>query len=175
MSEPARQELFRREALEHHSGARGEEGSLLELAPVWSRRTYWLLIAALVESTLLWSAAFVATHNEVTAPASFGLYAIIALTALAMGLRNATVRQLKIPDITTTVLTLTLAGLAADSTLGGGANVNWGRRIASVAAIFVGAVAGAFLVLSWGLAPPLLLAGALILASTLLCYVRLPS
>jgi hypothetical protein len=33
------------------------------------------------------------------------LYAAIGLTAIAMGLRNATVRRLKVPDLTTTVLT----------------------------------------------------------------------
>src|SRR3989454_10854979 len=43
------------------------------------------------------------------------LYSLIGLTAVAMGLRNATVRRLAVPDLTTTVLTLTLAGLGADS------------------------------------------------------------
>src|SRR5437879_7309675 len=44
---------------------------------------------------------------------------VIALTAVAMGLRNSVVRRLAIPDLTTTVLTLTIAGVAADSTLAG--------------------------------------------------------
>lgn len=43
----------------------------------------------------------------------------IALLALAMGLHNASVRKLAVPDMTTTVLTLTLTGLAADSSLAG--------------------------------------------------------
>jgi uncharacterized membrane protein YoaK (UPF0700 family) len=64
--------------------------------------------------------------------------AIIALTALAMGFRNATIRQLKVPDLTTTVLTLTLTGIAADTPLTGGANPNLVRRIGSVASIFAG-------------------------------------
>lgn len=135
----------------------------------------WLFTAAAIETVLLWLAALVALLCAVETPASFGLYAIIASTALAMGFRNATVRQLKIPDITTTVLTLTLTGLAADSTLGGGANANWGRRIASVAALFIGAAAGAAMTLQWHLAVPLLVAGALILLSTLVCALRLPS
>jgi uncharacterized membrane protein YoaK (UPF0700 family) len=45
---------------------------------------------------------------------------VVALLGLAMGLRNAVVRKLAIPDLTTTVLTLTLTGLAADSPLAGG-------------------------------------------------------
>src|SRR5229473_733390 len=46
---------------------------------------------------------------------SFQPFALIALTALAMGTRNAAVRKLAIPDLTTTVLTLTITGIAADS------------------------------------------------------------
>jgi hypothetical protein len=45
---------------------------------------------------------------------------VIGLTALAMGFRNATTRKLGVPDLTTTVLTLTITGLAADSSLAGG-------------------------------------------------------
>src|SRR5438552_17605458 len=60
------------------------------------------------------------------------MYGIIILTALAMGLRNATVRQLAVPDLTTTVLTLTITGLAADSSLGGDDNLRWQRRTAAV-------------------------------------------
>jgi len=40
---------------------------------------------------------------------------LIAFTGLAMGTRNAAVRKLAIPDLTTTVLTLTVTGIAADS------------------------------------------------------------
>jgi len=69
-------------------------------------------------------------------------FGIIALTALAMGTRNAAVRKLAVPDLTTTVLTLTITGLAADSSLAGGSDPRWGRRIASVLAMFAGAAAG---------------------------------
>ena len=97
------------------------------------------------------------------------LLVIIALTALAMGFRNATIRQLKVPDMTTTVLTLTLAGLAADSGLAGGSNPNWQRRIGSVLAILMGAVLGALLVMRTGLSVPLAIAGAVVLFGTLAC------
>jgi len=37
-----------------------------------------------------------------------------------MGIQNATARKLAVPDMTTTVLTLTITGTAADSSLAGG-------------------------------------------------------
>lgn len=71
---------------------------------------------------------------------------IIALLAFAMGIRNATVRRLKVADLTTTVLTMTLTGLAADSPLAGGDGKGSWRRAAAVASMLVGALAGALLV-----------------------------
>jgi hypothetical protein len=62
-------------------------------------------------------------------------------------LANAVARRLGIPDLTTTVLTLTLTGLAADSAPAGGEAPRPGRRILSVPAMCLGAVAGAELVL----------------------------
>jgi hypothetical protein len=53
--------------------------------------------------------------------------------------------------------------------MGGGANANWRRRVASVASIFVGALIGAKLVLSFGLVVPLILAGTLGLVGTWAC------
>jgi len=72
--------------------------------------------------------------------------ALIALTALAMGTRNAAVRKLAIPDLTTTVLTLTLTAIAADSSLANGNNVRLPRRIGAVLAMFSGAALGAVLI-----------------------------
>ena len=130
----------------------------------------WLTWSAGTEAVLLWTAAAVATgYDRSHQTGGIIVDTIIVLTGLAMGFRNATIRQLKIPDVTTTVLTLTLTGLAADSTLAGGSNPNWGRRVASVATMFVGAGIGALLVLGPGLALALLLAGALVLIATLLC------
>jgi uncharacterized membrane protein YoaK (UPF0700 family) len=74
------------------------------------------------------------------------LYAAIVLTGVAMGIRNAVVRKLAVPDLTTTVLTLTLTGLAADSPLAGSKGPRWGRRIASILCMFAGAAVGAWLV-----------------------------
>ncbi|SFG49450.1 Protein of unknown function [Novosphingobium sp. CF614] len=128
------------------------------------------MVAALIEAVLLWIAAGVSLGFEIAAQApETRLFSIIALTAVAMGFRNATIRQLKIPDLTTTVLTLTLTGLAADSSLAGGTNPNWSRRIGSVVAIFLGAALGAVLVMRSGLTLPLILAGVLVLAGTIAC------
>jgi uncharacterized membrane protein YoaK (UPF0700 family) len=89
-------------------------------------------------------------------------YALIALLALAMGVQNATARRLAVADLTTTVLTLTLTGIASDSRLGGGSGANTARRILAVAAMLVGATAGALLVLQLRPVAPLVLAAALL-------------
>jgi uncharacterized membrane protein YoaK (UPF0700 family) len=86
--------------------------------------------------------------------------ALIALTALAMGTRNAAVRKLGIPDLTTTVLTLTLTGIAADSSLANGNNVRLARRIGAVVAMFSGAALGA-VVIRYSIAAALGLAAAI--------------
>jgi len=86
------------------------------------------------------------------------IFSIIALTAFAMGLRNSVVRRLAIPDLTTTVLTLTIAGLAADSSLAGGDNPRWQRRGSAILAILAGATAGASM-LRYSVAAPLLVCG----------------
>jgi uncharacterized membrane protein YoaK (UPF0700 family) len=84
-------------------------------------------------------------------------YGLIALLALAMGLQNAAARVLAVPDLTTTVLTLTLTGLAADSTLAGGTNPRAGRRLLATGAMLLGAAVGAFVVLYMGIGAALAL------------------
>lgn len=127
----------------------------------------WLTLAAGIEGGLLCLAAVIARGFDVARQLPEArLVAIIALTATAMGFRNATVRQLRVADLTTTVLTLTLTGLAADSTAGGGENPNWARRLASVLAIFLGAALGAVLFARGGLPLPLALSGLLVLFAT---------
>lgn len=105
---------------------------------------------------LLLETVLLATATTVAFVASHAVHALIALIALAMGLRNGTVRKLAVPDVTTTVLTLTLTGLASDSTLAGGTNPRAGRRLASVLAMLAGAFGGALLVQHTGLGWPLL-------------------
>jgi uncharacterized membrane protein YoaK (UPF0700 family) len=95
---------------------------------------------------LLCAAAVAAGGSEDLLRDPGRLYGLIVLTALAMGIRNAVVRKLAQHDLTTTVLTLTITGLAADSSLAGGSNPGWTRRASSVALMFGGAAAGAWLV-----------------------------
>ncbi|MFE5141716.1 YoaK family protein [Streptomyces fagopyri] len=131
-----------------------------------SRRS-WARVTLGVEALLVGGCAAVAF----AAPDATGTtYTLIAVTAFAMGLRNATVRKLGVPDLTTTVLTMTLTGLAADTAVGAGAGNRSPRRAASVAAMAVGALLGAWLVLRHGLGIPLLIAalvtGALAVAAS---------
>jgi uncharacterized membrane protein YoaK (UPF0700 family) len=80
---------------------------------------------------------------------------VIGLLALAMGVRNATVRRLGVPDLTTTVLTLTLTGLAADLRHLRANHSAALRRSCAVLAMLTGALAGALLLkvgLAWVLA-----------------------
>lgn len=138
-------------------------------------RRRWLLAIALIEAGLFFVAAWFAIgYNIQTLTPTSQLYAMIILTAVAMGLRNATVRRLAVPDLTTTVLTLTLTGIAADSSLAGGSNTRLGRRVASTLSIFAGGAIGAFLVYAVGLAPPLILTGVGILITTAF-YARHPA
>jgi uncharacterized membrane protein YoaK (UPF0700 family) len=98
-----------------------------------------LVVAALVVS-LLMSNPSAGTER----------YLLIVLLGFAMGVQNATSRRIAVPDATTTVLTLTLTGLAADSLLAGGTNPRPVRRLASVLCMFGGALVGAAIVLHVG-------------------------
>ena len=138
-------------------------GGRLGVAMSAARRR-WLLTIAVCEAGLLFVAAIVSI-GLATSPIQ--LYAVIVLMAVAMGLRNSTVRKLAVPDLTTTVLTLTLTGLAADSSIAGGENTRLWRRFGSVLAMFAGAVIGALLQ-KHGMALPLLLSGVSVLVVTLL-------
>ncbi|TWV44422.1 DUF1275 domain-containing protein [Streptomyces misionensis] len=129
-----------------------------------------MLTAATAVQTVLVAGAVLAVavgHGEVTGPVK---YALVVLLGLAMGLQNAVARRLGVPDLTTTVLTLTLTGLAADSAPAGGAAPRPGRRILSVLAMFLGALVGAVLLRHASLLLVLVLA--LVLLAAALVTVR---
>jgi len=121
-----------------------------------------------VETCLLAAAAVVAAVTTVH-PGNASAYALIVLMASAMGVRNAVVRSIAVPDLTTTVLTMTLTGFAAESRLAGGSGKGSLRRLIAVLAMLAGAVAGALLLKASAFAP-LGLAAVLALA-TWLVYV----
>lgn len=97
-------------------------------------------------------------------------YALIVPLGIAMGIQNSTARGLAVPDLTTTVLTLTLTGVAADSRLAGGVGGHPARRLMSVTAMFIGALIGALLVINVDLVLPLGLAAVLMAASALAAH-----
>jgi uncharacterized membrane protein YoaK (UPF0700 family) len=107
-------------------------------------RRRWVMITMLLELGLVAVAAVVAFGLPVS-DAGARRYVVIGLLAAALGLQNATVRRLAITDVTTTVLTMTLTGLAADSSLAGGRSPRAGRRVAAVVLMAAGALSGALL------------------------------
>jgi uncharacterized membrane protein YoaK (UPF0700 family) len=121
-----------------------------------------LLTATLVIETSLASFALAVTLVTV-ASALVGQYLIIATLSIAMGLQNATARRLAVPDLTTTVLTLTLTGFAAESGLAGGTNPRLGRRTIATVSMFLGAAIGALVLLRIGTSAVLALSLALLL------------
>jgi uncharacterized membrane protein YoaK (UPF0700 family) len=127
-----------------------------------------LLTAMCFESLLLLLGVACTVAPEFNA--SSVAYLVIVFTALAMGLRNAVVRKLGVPDLTTTVLTMTLTGLAADSRLAGGKGDRSGRRMLSIAAMCIGATTGAVLLGRVGLAAALSVAALAVAGLTLALY-----
>jgi uncharacterized membrane protein YoaK (UPF0700 family) len=119
-----------------------------------------LRVAIGIQTVLVAAAVIVAA----VAGGNFGTtarYSLIALLAAGMGIQNAAARKLAVPDLTTTVLTLT--GVASDSRLAGGTGARIGRRGLSVVSMLLGALIGGLLVLHVDDAAPLGLATALLL------------
>ena len=123
-------------------------------------RGHLLRDAAMVEVVLLPVASGLLV-GVVGTPGSALAAVVAALAAVALGLQNSVVRRLGVPDLTTTVLTMTLTGIAADVRSAGRPVLT--RRVLAVATMFLGALVGALLVLHtrllWALLPgPVLLA-----------------
>jgi uncharacterized membrane protein YoaK (UPF0700 family) len=112
-------------------------------------------------------AALVVAAADGDSPGRSVRYLLIALLAVAMGIQNAAARKLAVADLTTTVLTLTLTGIASDSRLAGGDGARIGRRGLAVISMLVGALAGGLLVLHVNDAAPLGLATALLVVVAL--------
>jgi uncharacterized membrane protein YoaK (UPF0700 family) len=128
-----------------------------------------LLAAALVIAAVSGGAG--ATHGTLHlagAPA-FGVAAadvLSAVLAVAMGIQNAAARALAVPDLTTTVLTMTLTGIGHDVRSGRRGHVTLTRRVLVVVTMLAGAIIGASLVLNVGAVIPLALAAALLALAT---------
>jgi len=98
-------------------------------------------------------------------------YALLVPLALGMGIQNAAAQRLAVPELTTTVLTKTLTGIASEGTAIGGQGAKLGRRAVAVAAMLLGAVAGGLLALEVSVAAALGVACAIIVAVTLTVHV----
>lgn len=103
-------------------------------------RAVLLRTAAAVEALLLAGAAVIAA-TRIADPLVTDV--TLAIAAIALGVQNATVRGLGVPDLTTTVLTLTLTGIAAD--LRKRDLRVAGRRALSVMSMLGGAMIGALI------------------------------
>ena len=97
-------------------------------------------------------------------------YTLIVLLAVAMGMQNAIARRLGVPDLTTTVLTFTLTGIAADSRWAGGRNPRRRRRIVATGTMFFGAAVGALLAFNVGVSAVLALTVALLGLNGVVAY-----
>ncbi len=116
-----------------------------------------LSVTAALQTFLLSAAVVLAVLSGNPAPAGYS-YGLIIVLGIAMGLQNATARKLAVPDLTTTVLTLTIVGISADSRLAGGSGSRAGRRLIAVAAMFVGALVGSLLIFHVSIVYPLVIA-----------------
>jgi uncharacterized membrane protein YoaK (UPF0700 family) len=128
-----------------------------------------LLIAMHAEVVFLClaaGAALIAGHEM----SSASRYLLIVVTAAAMGLRNAVVRKLAVPDLTTTVLTLTITGLAADSGPAGGAAPRQRRRMLSILIMGSGALVGTMLLRPLGIWVPLMVAALVVSGFAIYLY-----
>jgi uncharacterized membrane protein YoaK (UPF0700 family) len=93
----------------------------------------------------------------------FGLDLLTATIAFAMGAQAVAARRVGVPDVSTVVVTSTIAGLAADGPWTGN-RTGWlatHRRLAAVLSMGAGAVAGAFL-LRLTIAVPVALSAAIL-------------
>jgi uncharacterized membrane protein YoaK (UPF0700 family) len=132
---------------------------LADRFPAWLRTAFTIQAAVLAVVALLGGLG-VLTYT--------GHRALLTTAVLAacFGLQNATVRRIAAPDLTTTVLTLTLVGLAADSHLAGGSGARPHRRLGSVLAMLAGAATGALLLQITSPTVVIALAAALVIVAT---------
>jgi hypothetical protein len=124
-----------------------------------------LAVALIVAAAIGGPAAVHGTLHLATGTATFGtgiMDALAALLAVAMGIQNALARKLAVPDLTTTVLTMTLTGIGHDSRSGHRGHVTLSRRVLVVATMLAGGVVGAELVLNVGTIVPLAIATVLL-------------
>src|SRR5689334_1954307 len=75
-----------------------------------------LMTATAFQVVLLGASVVVAAASGAPVTARYR-YSLIVVLGISMGIQNATARKLAVPDLTTTILTLTITGMAADSAI----------------------------------------------------------
>lgn len=134
----------------------------------WQHRVTVLLTVA--AATL---AALTAMALAVDDHAGSALQIVMAaVTAAVMGSQAMVARAVAVADMTTVVVTSTLASLAGETWTRRGGGVLFNRRFGAIAMIFAGAVAGALL-LRWHIAVPFALSAVLTAGVALLGHLRL--
>ncbi len=101
-------------------------------------------------------------------------YILITLLGLTMGLQNTTARALAVPDLTTTVFTMSLTGLVADSTQSFNKK-SVIRRLIAIFTIFIGAFVGGIFAVHHNIVIPIAIAAALVLVALLVSQRQIPS
>jgi uncharacterized membrane protein YoaK (UPF0700 family) len=127
-------------------------------------RGFLLAVACLAQAVLVLAAAVLVSVADIDRRGT--RLALVGLLAVAMGGQNAVVRRLAVPDLTTTVLTLTVTGLVADSS----PTAVRTRRALALLAMLLGALGGGVLLRWVATAAPLWLAAGLLLACAGLAY-----
>jgi uncharacterized membrane protein YoaK (UPF0700 family) len=135
------------------------------------RRDLLLGVTAGIQAIIVAETVTMTALTPIPIPAGLR-YALIASLSLTMGAQNATARKLAVPDLTTTVLTLTITGIAADSPLAGATGAHAARRLISVIAMFLGALVGAVLVLRVQIVYPLVIALVILAAVAVIALAR---
>jgi uncharacterized membrane protein YoaK (UPF0700 family) len=142
-------------------------GRLGALSP--DHRGQMLRAAAAAQSGLFGVALIVALAASEPLTGS-ARYALLVPLAAGMGIQNAAAQRLAVPELTTTVLTRTLTGLASEGGLAAGPGAKAGRRLVAVAAMLLGAVAGGLLALNVSVGAAVAAAGAIVLSITLVVH-----
>jgi len=91
-----------------------------------------LAVALIVAGVSGGAAATTGTPDMAEGAGAFGAgitYVLALVLAIAMGIQNSVARKLAVPDLTTTVLTMTLTGIGADSPVGHRGHVTLIRRL----------------------------------------------
>ncbi len=134
----------------------------------WDTRITVLLGTGALGLVVITAAVVVAGDN----PAATGQVVIATAVAAVMGQQAMVARALAVKDMTTVVVTSTLASLAGETWPGGVRGALCNRRLAAILVIFLGAVAGAVL-LRLHIAVPLGLAAMLTCVVVIAGHLRL--